>query len=309
MTGPSLYAGMRRQLLFASIVVFAAGAFVGAVLQKSYGIGNLLRAAGIPYPSSAPPVPAGPANIEIPPEDQGRLSLFVLAGQSNMSGWAAVPLNQATDPRIYLFGNDYRWREAVEPIDDAYLQVDKVSEDRAAGMGPALAFATALVQHDPQLAIGIIPCARSASGIIEWQRNLSDRSLYGSCLKRARAASPMGEIASILFFQGENDAELNPKVRPRPAEWARLFSRLVAEWRHDLADSNLPVVFAQLGAIESSIAYPNLELVKAQQRSIDLPHVSMITTDDLPLLDGVHFTADSYRTIGERFAQAYRELR
>ena len=35
---------------------------------------------------------------------------------------------------------------------------------------------------------------------------------------------------------------------------------------------------------------------------------AMITTDDLPLLDGVHFTAESYRTIGERFAKAYWDL-
>jgi hypothetical protein len=298
-----------RHLFVVSSVVFVAGAFAGAVLQKTYGIGNLLRAAGVPYPHSAPSVPPGPVVVEIPPEDRGRLSLFILAGQSNMSGWAEVPKDQSTDSRIYLFGNDYRWREAVEPIDDAYLQVDKVSEDRGAGLGPSLAFATALLKRDPQLAIGLIPCAKSASGIVEWQRNLSDYSLYGSCLKRARAASPMGRVAGILFFQGENDAELNPRVRPRPAEWARLFTRLVADWRQDLADSNLPVVFAQLGAIEPSMAYPNLELVKTQQQSIDLPRVSMITTDDLPLLDGVHFTADSYRTIGERFAQAFGTLR
>lgn len=296
------------RVIVASTVLFLAGAFVGAVLQKAYGIGNLLRAAGIPYPSSAPPVPAGPVLVDIPPVDRGRLSLFILAGQSNMSGWAEIPKTQPIDSRIYLFGNDYRWREAVEPIDDAYQQIDKVSEDRGAGLGPSLAFATALRRHDPRLPIGLIPCARSATGIIQWQRDLSDRSLYGSCLKRARAASPMGRIAAVLFFQGETDAELKPRVRPYPADWALLFSQLVADWRHDLNDQKLPVVFAQLGAIPASVSYPGLEAVKAQQQSIKLPRVAMISTDDLPLLDGVHFTADSYREIGERFARAYREL-
>jgi hypothetical protein len=34
----------------------------------------------------------------------------------------------------------------------------------------------------------------------------------------------------------------------------------------------------------------------------------MIATDDLPLKDEVHFTTDSYREIGRRFAEAYWQL-
>ena len=34
----------------------------------------------------------------------------------------------------------------------------------------------------------------------------------------------------------------------------------------------------------------------------------MITTDSLALFEGLHYRADSYRTIGERFAEACLEL-
>jgi hypothetical protein len=34
----------------------------------------------------------------------------------------------------------------------------------------------------------------------------------------------------------------------------------------------------------------------------------MITTDDLALRDVVHFTSESYQTIGKRFAEAYVNL-
>ncbi len=34
----------------------------------------------------------------------------------------------------------------------------------------------------------------------------------------------------------------------------------------------------------------------------------MITTDELPLMEDLHFTADSYKIIGERFANAYWNL-
>ena len=99
---------------------------------------------------------------------------------------------------------------ADHPIEDAFNQVDMVSENRLAGFGPGMDFAFGSLERHPDIVIGLIPCAKNSSGIIQWQRDLSDQSLYGSCLKRARAASPMGEIAGILFFQGETD-----DARPR----------------------------------------------------------------------------------------------
>jgi hypothetical protein len=297
-------------LLFS--IVFLVGILAGAVIQKTIGVGNVLRAVGVPYPTSVPPGdPYVLSTVEIPQAYRGQMSLFILAGQSNMVGWGPVPEEQKTEPRIYVFSNDYRWRVASEPIDHAYNQVDKVSEDRNAGYGPALAFAFASLERHPQSVIGLIPCAKNSSAIAQWQRNLSDQSLYGSCLKRARAASPMGHISGILFLQGETDAldpALYPQPEPQPFDWAHLFAAFITDLRNDLHEPELPVVFAQLGSDPLSEDFPNWKIVQEQQSSIDLPMTAMITTDDLPLLDGLHFTADSYRTIGRRFAEAYWDL-
>ena len=293
-------------------IVFRVGVLAGAVIQKTIGVGNVLRAVGIPYPTSVPPGnPYVLSTAEIPQAYRGQMSLFILAGQSNMVGWAPVPEEEKTDPRIYVFSNDYRWRVASDPIDHAYSQVDKVSEDRIAGYGPALAFAFASLDHHPQAVIGLIPCAKNASGIAQWQRNLSDKSLYGSCLKRARAASTMGRIAGVLFFQGETDAQ-DPKLYPTPEanpfDWAELFTMFITDLRTDLNQPGLPVVFAQLGSNTAPEAFINWEVVKQQQLSVQLPMTTMIVTDDLPLLDGLHFTTHSYQIIGERFAEAYWDL-
>jgi hypothetical protein len=298
-----------RHFLFVC-VIFILGVSAGAVVQKQIGIGFLLRRAGIPYPTSAPNVPRMPV-VEIPSAHQGHLSLFILAGQSNMVGWAPLPEIAVTNPRIYVFSNDYHWRLASEPVDDAYNQVDQVSLDRIAFFGPSMAFALASLEHHPQSLIGLIPCAKNASAIGQWQRDLSDQSLYGSCLRRARAASPLGRISGILFFQGEADAldpVLYPDPEPNAPEWSVLFTRFVTDFRMDLNDPNLPVVFAQLGTTSDPVAFINWELVKEQQSSIRMPMAAMITTDDLPLMDGLHFTAQSYRVIGERFAEAYWDL-
>jgi hypothetical protein len=142
-------------------ILLLAGAMAGAITQKYLGVGNILRAVGIPYPTTGAPVPSNVLpGIEIPPASQGQMRLFILAGQSNMVGWAPIPEDEESDPRIYVFGNDYRWRIASEPIEDALNQVDKVSEDRIAGFGPSLPFALASLERNPEIVIGLIPCAK-----------------------------------------------------------------------------------------------------------------------------------------------------
>jgi hypothetical protein len=293
-------------------ILLMVGAVAGAISQKYLGIGNILRGVGIPYPTSGAPVPSNVLpGVEIPQAYQGQMRLFILAGQSNMVGWAPIPEGEKSDPRVYVFGNDYRWRIASEPIEDALNQVDKVSEDRIAGFGPSLPFALASLERNPEIVIGLIPCAKNASAIGQWQRNMSDQSLYGSCLKRARAASPMGQISGLLFFQGEADALdpiQYPQPEPRPAQWAQLFSTFITDFREDLGQPNLPVIYAQIGSNAAPEAFINWEIVQEQQISVSLPMTAIIITHDLHLMDGVHFTTDSYRTIGERFAGAYWDL-
>lgn len=301
----------RPHQLFLYAFLLFTGIMAGMVVQKYIGLGNILRSVGIPYPTAGAPIPTEAVTFEIPRKHHGQMRLFILAGQSNMVGWAPIPESEPTDPRIYLFGKDYRWRIADHPVEDAADQVDMVSENRLAGFGPAMEFAFASLERHPEIAIGMIPCAKNSSGIIQWQRDLSDQSLYGSCLKRARAASQMGEIAGLLFFQGETDAidpVHYPDPTPHPSQWSELFVAFISDFRNDLNHPELPVVFAQIGSVWSPEIYPNWDFIMQQQASLQLPESAMITTADLPLMDGIHFTTDSYRIIGRRFAQAYWDL-
>lgn len=301
-------------ILLLVTLTFVIGVVTGAAVQRSIGVGNVLRDIGIPYPTRTPiptPTPSLSADI-IDNGHRGELALFILAGQSNMSGIGPVPPDAPSpSPQIYLFGNDYRWHIAKEPIDSDTNQVDRVSRDGGAGFSPGLAFAKELLTHDPDLLIGLIPCAKSTSSISQWQRNLSDDSLYGSCIKRARAASTMGKVAGILFFQGESDTVdpiLSPELNPQAHQWAKQFTRMVTDFRDDLGDPMLPVVFAQIGPYQLPEVIPEWEIVQAQQASVQLPMVAMIQTEDLALQDNVHFSAKSYQIIGARFAEAYWQL-
>jgi hypothetical protein len=306
----------RRTLLLALLTpaLLLVGAILGAVVQKHWGLGGFLALAGVTgAPPTSPAEPPGSDRepVGVPDGLAGQLQLFVLAGQSNMSGWGELPAEPSTHPRVFLFGNDYRWRVGREPLDDDAGQVDTVSRDGSAGFGPGMTFALSLIERRAEAAIGLIPCAKGASAIEEWQRSLSDASLYGSCLKRVRAAGTMGSVAGLLVFQGEADA-LDPARAPTrrlaAANYAERFSAFVTDFRRDLEAPRLPVVFAQIGAQDALDVFVNWEVVQDQQRSVSLPCAAMIATDDLPLMDGLHFTTDSYRVIGGRFADAYQGL-
>ena len=141
----------------------------------------------------------------IPVAAQGKLELFVLAGQSNMSGRGELSGDLPTHPGVFVFGNDYRWQLAQEPLDHSRDQVDLVSmepPDDEAGYSPGMAFAFELLAQNPDRQIGLIPCAKGGTTIAEWAPSRATTSLYGSCLQRIHAARSMGQVAGILFFQG-----------------------------------------------------------------------------------------------------------
>lgn len=319
-------AGLKGALLIAAGAVLGTGA--------GFALSMWIHARNDESHLERPASP--PARTGIPLAEQGRLSLFVLAGQSNMSGRGALSTPLRGD-HVYVFGNDYRWKEAREPIDSAEGQVDDVSADPNAGLGPGLAFALRLAELQPGRRIGLIPCAKGATTLFEWERRLGEDTLYGSCLKRIRAASVMGQLAGILFFQGEWDAMEDDTGSPfapmqippsklrncrapfdaarfagRPSlnhasydRWRDMFEDLVDSFRSDLRDPSLPVVFARIGIHKNPARYAHWEDVQKQQDEVSLPRVAMIETDDLTLADTVHFDSESYITIGKRFAEGY----
>jgi len=275
------------------------------LLKGSIGLSQRAKAEGKCFEPR--PVP-----MEIPAEAIGHVDLYILAGQSNMSGYGEIhPEELEVDPKIFVFGNDYHWRLAREPIDDPTGQVDLVSIDFGVGFSCGTTFAKTLLRYDPKAFIGLIPCAKSDSSIEEWQRNLSDYSLYGSCLKRSLASSPMGRIKGLLFYQGETDT-LNPNLGPQkvknPFQWGEKFSKFVKDIRNDLKIHDLPIVFAQIGTNKNTNEFKNWKIVQEQQRQVHLPNCKMIHTDDLSLKDEVHFDSKSYRVIGERFGLAMIEI-
>src|SRR5262249_34898884 len=95
--------------------------------------------------------------------------VFLAAGQSNMSGSNGVyesPSDyEKPAPRVHLFGNDYRWKLAIEPMDDPTNSADPVGIDPQARSSPMLRFAKEVAQRTG-VPVAIMPAAASSSSIM-----------------------------------------------------------------------------------------------------------------------------------------------
>lgn len=259
----------------------------------------------------------------VPPNN---LILFPLLGQSNMSGrglMSAAPASLTTpNSSIFVYANDGTWQQAVEPIDSAVGQIDTVSKDSGAAVGPAMAFALAYLASHPGVNIGLIPCANGGKTIHEWRRQsltvasnstlIPLRSnLYGSCYWRIKEAEQSGTVKALLIYEGESDTR-DPSVvyYSQPFTFADEFERFVTILRADLFDPNLPVLFAQLATTtDTSLVW--WDLVKDQQEiaANRLGMTAMIKTEDLTLnSDGLHLTTASQIILGQRFADKLLNL-
>jgi hypothetical protein len=276
----------------AALIVILLAVAAGAILEWRWEPARTVlegwRQGHRPWPDEGAPV-------DVP----DGLELFILAGQSNMSGRGPLDQDSAQPAaNVFVFGNDGRWHAGIEPVDNGRDQVDRVSFDVEVGVSPGVAFGERWSELNGGRAVGLIPCAMGGSSIADWQRSLDDRTLYGSMLKRCRAASLRGEIRGVLFFQGETDA-----FAGLAEKWGPSFAQFVADLRNDLDAPELPVVFAQLGG-GSALNLPEWARLQERQAAISLPRCAMIRTSDLDLADGLHFTTPAYRTIGRRFAEA-----
>jgi len=173
----------------------------------------------------------GLAGVDVP---VGNITILV-AGQSNAVGWDGnVPSDMVTPadwPEVRMLGNDYVWKGAYEPGDDATGQLDIVSVDAGAGASPGvelgrqLAYAPAGSPAAGRL-VYLIPAALGGSGLSAWNSGVpdTDRSkLFGSAAYRGLMsvglrADPTtandfdaegGPVMAVYWYQGETDSRGN----------------------------------------------------------------------------------------------------
>jgi len=218
--------------------------------------------------------------------------VFVLAGQSNMLGRGMpLTLGAPSNPRLLVWREaSSSWEIAKDPLGDG---------DANNGIGPGMTFGLGVIKK-LRGSVGLVQCAVTGTRMAQW---LPTGFAYGRCLTVIRAAG--GHVAGILFLQGESDAQTEHNAQA----WSGRFHRMLVAFRTELGE-NVPLVLGEIAHIDDSqFSFQNdvrNQQVRAAESNVG---VTLVRTLDLPISpDGNHFTVDSYKEIGTRFANAWWQL-
>lgn len=224
--------------------------------------------------------------------------IYLLMGQSNMVGRDTRTLAaQVDNPRVLALNAEGRWVVARDPI---HARVGRIEP----GAGPGIPFALEMLKADPNVTIGLVPCAVGGSPLRRWVKGAD---LYEQAVSRGRAAARDGRIKGVLWHQGEADTSKQENAEDYETRLAQMFRDL----RQDLGLADLPIVVGQLGDFLTAEKYPYVEKVRGAIRHVPavVPGVGYADSAGLGHKgDDLHFSADAERELGARFARAMREL-
>lgn len=219
--------------------------------------------------------------------------LYILAGQSNMSGYGR---DFAIDPPtlgVHLYANNGKWDVASHPLNDSTDTIYPENKEDSSATSPALSFARTLKQK-LNIPIGLVQASLGGSPLQRWDIN-EDGDLYRSMLKRVHDIGT--SVKGILWYQGCADVG-------RADTYYNRFKNFAEQCRKDLGD--IQILTAQLnywggGAESEDINWGKLR--DAQRRlARDIDYVHIISTIGLTMADGIHNDSSANVVIGSRLA-------
>jgi len=235
---------------------------------------------------------------DIPKE---KFHLYLLVGQSNMAGRGKVEArDKKPHPRVLMLTKENRWTSAVAP-----LHFDKPF----AGTGIGRTFGIRIADTDPEVTVGLIPCAAGGSPISTWEpggyHGQTKSHPWDDAVKRAKLAMRDGVIKGILWHQGESDSQ-----KGLAEIYEKKLHELVNRFREELNAPEVPFLAGQMGQFAERPWSDAKKLVDSAHRTLPkkVKRTAFVSSDDLGHKgDKIHFSAAAFRKLGERYAKAYLE--
>jgi len=218
-----------------------------------------------------------------------KLEIYLLCGQSNMAGRGKVETEDSTPhARVFVFNEKGAWAPAIDP-----LHWDK---PKIAGVGPGFSFGKQLAESDPQIVVGLVPCAVGGTPIERW---VPGADLFKAAVARAKNAAKSGVIRGIIWHQGESNAAMATDV------YAEKLKSVVEGFRKELNAPALPFVAGTLGDFKNNTTV-NAALMGLPAA---VPKTACVEATGLKDKgDNTHFDGPSQREFGKRYAAAMLKL-
>jgi hypothetical protein len=226
-------------------------------------------------------------------------------GQSNMAGRGYLTdENKAVhNDHVLTLNKNMHWVVAHNP-----LHYEKPGQD---GVGPGLAFGMKMYEdatshnHNPNIKIGLVPCAVGGSPIEHWQPGAYDAATnthpYDDAITRIKEAMKAGVIKGVIWHQGESDckAKLAPNYMPQ-------LYQLIVSIRGEVGNPKFPFIVGELGRFYGPHDMINTQLPQLTEHLSDVGVVSSKGLTDRG--DALHFNAEAADSLGRRYAVKMEEL-
>ncbi|MDB5050605.1 MAG: hypothetical protein JWO30_3676 [Fibrobacteres bacterium] len=225
--------------------------------------------------------------------------LWIIAGQSNASGYGRGPYDDAPELGLHMLRHNGTWALAAHPLSDATASVFPASrETYNTGHSPFLHFARAL-KRELGHPIALLPAALGGSPLEAWHPGTGP--LFANL--KAMVAKAGGRVKGMIWYQGETDTEPG-----KAHDYLERFLASAAGWREGLGHAELPILTVQLARYRSE--KPGGEdrewsQVREAQRQAALRDARICVTPalDLPLDDTIHIGTSGNMTLGARLAR------
>ncbi len=223
--------------------------------------------------------------------------VFLLAGQSNMAGRGFVePQDTIPSKRILTINKNNELIYAKEPL--------HFYEPTATGLDVGLSFGEELIKNIPDsISVLLLPTAVGGSSITQWlnDENFRNVQLFSNFKEKLELGKSYGAIKGIIWHQGESDAN-----KEDIENYEKRLSQLISKFRKNSGNNELPIIIGELGSFSDN---------NEQWKEINEQIRAYATTDSLTIVvqtsdlkhkgDKVHFSSESIRILGKRYAKKY----
>ena len=259
--------------------------------------------------------------IGVPESADPNFQIYLCFGQSNMEGNATPEAqdHENVSERFKMmaavdFSNPVRkrgeWYSAIPPLCR-----------QGTGLTPADYFGRTMVEKQADnITVGVINVAvggTSIKGFMEeyvadyvageadWFKNYMacyDNNPFRRLVETAKRAQNYGIIRGILMHQGETDGGMGNWTENVKKVYERLLSEL------NLSADNVPLLAGETVQTDQGGYCGGFNSVIATLPNV-IPTAHVISSKGCPQKgDGLHFTAEGYRTIGKRYAECMLKL-